>query len=129
MNKIALLLLFISNIGWTQNYSDKGLSIKTNNEYTIITFKDSNREDFYLNGQLLSPYGRLKLNSSQYGLFIEDLKKALNRITSSIERDEYALNKFEFSEDEVFFTVFDNVVNKEKIGTITRKQIKILGKL
>ena len=124
-----MLLLFVNTIGWSQNYSEKGLSIKTNNENTFITFKDGNSEDFYLNGQLLSPYGRLKLNSSQYGLFIEDLKKALNRITSSIERDEYALNKFEFSEDEVFFTVFDNVVNKEKIGTITRKQIKILGKL
>lgn len=129
MNKIAMLLLFVNTIGWSQNYSEKGLSIKTNNENTFITFKDGNSEDFYLNGQLLSPYGRLKLNSGQYVLLIEDLRKAIKNTTSNIKRDEYELNKFEFSEDEVFLTVYDNVVNREKVGTITRNQIKIIEKL
>ena len=129
MNRIALFLLLGSTIGWTQNYSEKGLNIKTEKERTIITFIDGNAEVFYLNGQQLSPYGRLKLNSEQYMLLIEDLKKALKKNAATIKRNEYELNKFNFSEDEVFLTVYDNVVDKQKVGTITREQIKIIEKL
>ena len=129
MKKIALLLFFISNIGWSQTYLVEGVTITKTSEKIFITFKNGNEEGFYLNGQFLNSYGRLILSFQEYELFKEDISKVARKSTASIKRETYVVNKFEFSEDEVFFTIFDKVVNKEKIGSISKKQIKIIEKL
>ncbi len=129
MKKIALLLLLICNIGWSQTYLVEGLTITKTSEKIFITFKNGNEEGFYLNGQFLNSYGRLILSFQEYELFKEDISKVARKNTANIKREAYVVNKFEFSEDEVFFTVFDKVVNKEKIGSITKKQIKIIEKI
>jgi hypothetical protein len=129
MKKIALLLFLICNIGWSQTYMVEGLSVKKFNEKILITFKNGNEPGFYLNGQFLNSYGRLILSIQEYELFIEDLSKAAKKSNTTIEREAYVVNKFEFSKEDVYFTVFDNIVNKEKVGTIKKEQIKIIQKL
>jgi len=70
----------------------------------------------------MESYGVLKLPVDQFIQFIEDLSKISKKSEASLERELYTLNKFDFSENEIFFNV------KDKIGTITRKQLKDLIK-
>ena len=71
----------------------------------------------------MKSYGVLKLPSESFDSFIEDLEKASKKVSTTIERDLYIVEKFSFSEDEVFFNV------KDKVGTITKQQIKQIKKL
>jgi hypothetical protein len=70
----------------------------------------------------MKSYGVLKLPSESFNSFIEDLEKASKKVSTTIERDLYTVEKFSFSEDEVFFNV------KDKVGTITKQQINQIKK-
>ncbi len=70
----------------------------------------------------MESYGVLKLPVDQFIQVIEDLSKISKKSEASLERELYTLNKFDFSENEIFFNV------KDKVGTITRKQLKELIK-
>ena len=123
MNKISLLLLLVSSFCYTQNFKIDGLNITTKEGTTAIYFINGNSEGFYLDGKFMKSYGVLKLPSESFDSFIEDLEKASKKVSTTIERDLYIVEKFSFSEDEVFFNV------KDKVGTITKQQIKQIKKL
>ena len=59
----------------------------------------------------------------QFYFFIKDVTKASKKTQITIERELYTINTFEFSEDEIYFTV------GEKVGTINKKQLKTIEKL
>jgi hypothetical protein len=123
MNKISLLLLLVSSLCWAQNFKVDGLNIITKEGTTVVYFINGNSEGFYLDGKFMKSYGVLKLPSENFDSFIEDLDKASKKVSTTIERDLYIVEKFSFSEDEVFFNV------KDKVGTITKQQIKQIKKL
>ena len=123
MNKISLLLLLVSSLCYTQSFKIDGLNITTKEGTTAIYFINGNSEGFYLDGKFMKSYGVLKLPSESFDSFIEDLEKASKKVSTTIERDLYIVEKFSFSEDEVFFNV------KDKVGTITKQQIKQIKKL
>ena len=122
MKKITVLFFLFSTICYTQSYRVEGLSISTKEDITSIYFKNGNSDGFYLDGVFMESYGVLKLPVDQFIQFIEDLSKISKKSKASLEKDLYTLNKFDFSENEIFFNV------KDKIGTITRKQLKDLIK-
>ena len=122
MKKITVLFFLFSTICYTQSYRVEGLSISTKEDITSIYFKNGNSDGFYLDGVFMESYGVLKLPVDQFIQFIEDLSKISKKSEASLERELYTLNKFDFSENEIFFNV------KDKIGTITRKQLKDLIK-
>ena len=123
MKKLILLFILISSIGWSQEFREPGLSISTKDGTTSIYFKNGNSEGFYLDGEFIESYGILKLPVEEFYFFIKDLEKASKKKVITIDREFYSINKFEFSEDEIFFTV------KDKVGTITKRQFKIIEKL
>ena len=122
MKKTALLLLLFTTLSWSQTYKEEGINISTKEGITSIYFKNGNSDGFYLDGVFMESYGVLKLPVNQFKQFIEDLSKISKKSKASLEKDLYTLNKFDFSENEIFFNV------KDKIGTITRKQLKDLIK-
>lgn len=123
MKKSALLFLLISSISWSQTFRETGLSISTEDGTTSIYFKNGNSDGFYLDGEFIESYGVLKLPVEEFYFFIKDVVKASKKSQITIEREFYTINTFEFSEDEIFFTV------GEKVGTITKKQLKTIQKL
>ena len=123
MKQLTLLFILISSIGYTQNFKIDGLNITTKEGTTAIYFINGNSEGFYLDGKFMKSYGVLKLPSESFDSFIEDLEKASKKVSTTIERDLYIVEKFSFSEDEVFFAV------KDKVGTITKDQIRKLKDL
>lgn len=123
MKKLALLFLLISSIGWSQSFREPGLSISTKEGITSIFFKNGNSEGFYLDGEFIESYGILKLPVEEFYFFIKDVEKASKKKAITIDRELYSISKFDFSEDEIFFTV------KDKVGTITIKQLKTIEKL
>jgi hypothetical protein len=118
MKKIALLLLLFTPFSWSQTYKEGSINMLTKEGITSIYFKNGNSDGFYLDGVFMESYGVLKLNPQTFIEFIEDLSKISKKSEASLEKELYTLNKFNFSENEIFFTV------KDKIGTITRKQLK-----
>ena len=123
MKKLALLFILISTVGWSQTFREKGLSISTNEGITSIYFKNGNSDGFYLDGEFIESYGVLKLPVEEFSTFVEDLIKASKRDNIDIVKELYTISRFEFSEDEIFFTV------GEKIGTVTKKQLKVIKNL
>tara|TARA_B100000902_G_C27039269_1_gene778484 strand:- start:33 stop:404 length:372 start_codon:yes stop_codon:yes gene_type:complete len=123
MKKLALLFILISTVGWSQTFREKGLSISTNEGITSIYFKNGNSDGFYLDGEFIESYGVLKLPVEEFSTFVEDLTKASKRDNIDIVKELYTVSRFEFSEDEIFFTV------GEKIGTVTKKQLKVIKNL
>lgn len=123
MNKLILIFLLISSIGWSQSFREPGLSISTKDGITSIFFKNGNSEGFYLDGEFIESYGVLKLPVEEFYFFIKDVEKASKKKAITIDRELYSISKFDFSEDEIFFTV------KDKVGTITKKQFKIIEKI
>lgn len=123
MKQFTLLFLLISSIGWSQSFREPGLSISTQDGITSIYFKNGNSDGFYLDGEFIESYGVLKLPVEQFYFFIKDVAKASKKTQITIERELYTINTFEFSEDEIYFTV------GEKVGTINKKQLKTIEKL
>ena len=123
MNKLILIFLLISSIGWSQSFREPGLSIATKDGITSIFFKNGNSEGFYLDGEFIESYGVLKLPVEEFYFFIKDVEKASKKKVITIDRELYSISKFDCSEDEIFFTV------KAKVGTITKKQFKIIEKI
>ena len=123
MKKLALLFILISSISWSQTFRETGLSISTEDGTTSIYFKNGNSDGFYLDGEFIESYGVLKLPVEEFYFFIKDVVKASKKSQITIERELYTINTFEFLEDEIFFTV------GEKVGTITKKQLKTIQKL
>jgi len=123
MKKLTLLFILISSISWSQTYREPGLSISTEDGTTSIYFKNGNSDGFYLDGEFIESYGVLKLPVEEFYFFIKDVVKASKKSQITIERELYSINTFEFSDDEIFFTV------GEKVGTITKKQLKTIEKL
>ena len=123
MKQLTLLFILISYIGWSQSFREPGLSIATKDGTTSIYFKNGNSEGFYLDGEFIESYGVLKLPVEEFYFFIKDLEKASKKKTITIERELYTINTFEFSDDEIYFTV------GEKVGTINKKQLKTIEKL
>ena len=123
MKQFILLFLLISSIGWSQSFREPGLSISTQDGTTSIYFKNGNSDGFYLDGEFIESYGVLKLPVEQFYFFIKDVTKASKKTQITIERELYTINTFEFSEDEIYFTV------GEKVGTINKKQLKTIEKL
>lgn len=115
--------MLVSSLCWAQNFKVDGLNIITKEGTTVVYFINGNSEGFYLDGKFMKSYGVLKLPSENFDSFIEDLDKASKKVSTTIERDLYIVEKFSFSEDEVFFNV------KDKVGTITKQQIKQIKKL
>jgi hypothetical protein len=118
MKKLTILFFLFSTICYTQSYRVEGLSISTKEDITSIYFKNGNSDGFYLDGVFMESYGVLKLPVDQFKQFIDDTLKASKKSSIEIQRDLYSVTKFDFSEDEIFFNV------KDKVGTITKKQIK-----
>ena len=118
MKKIALLLLLFTTFSWSQTYKEGSINMLTKEGITSIYFKNGNSDGFYLDGVFMESYGVLKLNPQTFIEFIEDLSKISKKSEASLEKELYTLNKFTFSENEIFFNV------KDQIGTITRKQLK-----
>lgn len=123
MKKLTLLFILISSISWSQTFREPGLSISTEDGTTSIYFKNGNSDGFYLDGEFIESYGVLKLPVEEFYFFIKDVVKASKKSQITIERELYSINTFEFLEDEIFFTV------GEKVGTITKKQLKTIEKL
>ena len=123
MKKLTLLFILISSISRSQTFREPGLSISTEDGTTSIYFKNGNSDGFYLDGEFIESYGVLKLPVEEFYFFIKDVVKASKKSQITIERELYSINTFEFLEDEIFFTV------GEKVGTITKKQLKTIEKL
>lgn len=118
MKKLTVLFLLFSTICYTQSYRVEGLTISTKEDITSIYFKNGNSDGFYLDGEFIESYGVLKLSIDQFKQFIEDNLKASKKSSIDIQRDLYSITRFDFSEDEIYFNV------KDKVGTITKKQLK-----
>jgi len=123
MKKMTIMLMMLANMSYSQNFKDGDINIVTKDGITSIYFVNGNSEGFYLDGLFLKSYGVLRIPYSNFSSFYEDLKSASKRSTVTIKREKYKVDKFSFSEDEVFFTV------KDKIGTITKDQIRKLKDL
>ena len=123
MKKMIILLTLLANMSYSQNFKDGDINIVTKEGITSIYFVNGNSEGFYLDGLFLKSYGVLRFPAADFNTFYEDVKTALKRSSTTIERDLYIVEKFSFSEDEVFFNV------KDKVGTITKQQIKQIKKL
>jgi len=117
------LLTLLANMSYSQNFKDGDINIVTKEGITSIYFVNGNSEGFYLDGLFLKSYGVLRFPAADFNTFYEDVKTALKRSSTTIERDLYIVEKFSFSEDEVFFAV------KDKVGTITKDQIRKLKDL
>jgi hypothetical protein len=113
----------LANMSYSQNFKDGDINIITKEGITSIYFVNGNSEGFYLDGLFMKSYGVLRFPAANFNAFYEDIATALKRSSTIIERDEYVVEKYDFSEDEVFFVV------KDKVGTITEDQIKKLKDL
>ncbi len=123
MKKMTILLTLLANMSYSQNFKDGDINIVTKEGITYIYFVNGNSEGFYLDGVFLKSYGVLRMPAANFNTFYEDIKTALKRSNTTIERDKYVVEKYDFSEDEVFFSV------KDKVGTITKDQIRKLKDL
>lgn len=115
---LNLVIIFFYTLGWSQ-YKVEGLNIVEKENQKVIYFVNQNSEGFYLpDGKFIKSYGRIKFSQVEFNQFREDLKKISKKESGSLKRSNYELNTFEFNDNEVYFSV------KEKIGSITKKQIK-----
>jgi hypothetical protein len=123
MKKMTILLMMLANMSYSQNFKDGDINIITKEGITSIYFVNGNSEGFYLDGLFMKSYGVLRFPAANFNEFYEDIATALKRSKTSIGRDKYVVEKYDFSEDEVFFVV------KDKVGTITKDQIEKLKDL
>lgn len=115
--------MMLANMSYSQNFKDGDINIITKEGITSIYFVNGNSEGFYLDGLFMKSYGVLRFPAANFNEFYEDIATALKRSKTSIGRDKYVVEKYDFSEDEVFFVV------KDKVGTITKDQIEKLKDL
>lgn len=115
--KYILILLF--SISISAQFSVE----KNNNNYTL-SFEDGSKNELYQYNEngivelVYRPMASLVLTEKEYIKFVKSVKKLMKKSEGSIESTKYSLDKFLFSQDEIFMAT-----KTGSIATISRDNL------
>ena len=120
MTRITLLLLLFATITTAQMADSFDFKTFNKEDGVHIYFKNNNSDGFYLDGKFMYSYGKLILSLEEFLILLDEASRLIRKSQGVIEKDLYILEKYDFTDDEIYLAV------KEKIGSITKEKLKEL---